>query len=130
MVAEVGRAVIVEVDGNSVEDELRSKNITFAGDPTEQTTAGDDGWVTYIDGVHNTRQWTIELEGVEKTGIFAAMRESGEKEECEITVGDKFTLEGDFRCIAYNAAAPHDGEMTFTATLASDGEVTKAPVTP
>ena len=128
MVAQVGRALIVQVDGSSIEDELRSKNITHAGERTEQTTAGDDGWVTFIPGSHNTRQWTISLEGVEKTGIFAVMKDTAATEPCVITVGDKFTLTGNFTCTEYSAAAPHDGEMTFTATLASDGPVVRAAV--
>jgi len=128
MTANNGRAVLVQFAGASIESQLRSKDISFAGDPTDITTAGDSGWITFLPGSNNTQQWTVSIEGVEKTSIFADNATSGANVACVITVGDKFTLTGDFRVTGYSAAAPHDGEQTFACELLSSGPVVKAPV--
>lgn len=128
MAANTGRAVIVEFGGAIVEDELRTKTITFAGEPTDITTADDDGWITYLDGTFNSTQWTVALEGVEKNSTFADAAESGTAATGTITVGDRYTLTGSWRVTGYSAGAPHVGEQTFSCTLSSTGSVTKAAV--
>lgn len=129
MAASNGRAVVISLDGTDLADELRTKTINFNGDLVDVTADGDDGWTTTLDGVFNTNNITVALEGVLKTDTLTDMAFTGSHEAAVITVDDLFTLTGTWQLQSGSSiGAPYDGETTFSGTLQSVGEVTKAPV--
>jgi predicted secreted protein len=129
MAASNGRAVIIEIGAESLADELRTKTITFNGELVDVTTDGDDGWSTMLDGIFNTQNVTIALDGVLKADTLSDMAFTGAQETMTITVGDLFTLDGDFQFTAgFQIGAPYNGETTFSGTLQSTGTIVKAPV--
>ena len=129
MSADVGRSVIITLDGDDLKDELREKGVAFNGELVDITTDGDDGWTTTLDGIFGTNNVTVSLEGVLKEDVLPDMAFTGAQEDCVITIGTLFTLTGKFQFQSgFEIGAPHDGERTFSGTLQSVGEVTKAPV--
>lgn len=129
MAASNGRAVIVEMDSTDLADELRTKTITFNGELVDVTTDGDSGWTTTLDGTFNVQNVTVPLEGVLKTDSLSDMAFTGTQNTFTITIGDLFTLDGTWQFQAgFQIGAPYNGETTFSGTLQSVGEVTKAAV--
>lgn len=129
MAADTGRSVIITIDGDDLADELREKGITFNGELVDITTSGDDGWTTTLDGIFATNNVAVSLEGVLKTDALSDMAFKGSQEDGVITVGTLFTLTGKWQFQSgFEIGAPHDGERTFSGTLQSVGEVTKAAV--
>lgn len=129
MAAFNGRLVTIDKNAVSIEDELRTKTINFNGELVDVTTAGDDGWTTTLDGVFNTNNVTVALEGVIKTDTLTDMAFSGAQDTFTVTVSDLFTLTGTWQMQAgASVGAPYDGESTFSGTLQSVGEVTKAAI--
>lgn len=129
MAAFNGRLVTVSKDGTTIEDEMRTKTINFNGELVDVTTAGDDGWTTTLADVFNTNSVTLALEGVVKNDTLPDMAFSGAQDTFTITVGALFTLTGTWQFQAgFNLGAPRDGESTFSGTIQSVGEITKAAV--
>lgn len=125
----VGRNVTVTKDSTSLEDQLRTKTITFNGELVDVTVAGDDGWTTTLDEVFATNNVTVQLEGLASTDLLPDMAFSGSQEAFTIVVDELFELTGTWQFQAgFAIGAPHDGEATVSGTLQSVGEVTKAPV--
>jgi predicted secreted protein len=130
MAAFHGRAVIIEIGATDLADELRTKTIGFNGELVDVTTDGDDGWTTTLDGIFNINNVTIALEGVLKSDTLSDMAFTGSQEDMVITIGTLFTLTGTFQFQpGFSIGAPYNTEATFTGTLQSVGEVTKAAVT-
>lgn len=130
MAAMNGRAVIVEMGASSLEDELRTKTINFNGELVDVTTADDSGWTTTLDGVFNTQNVSLALEGVLKSDTLSDMAFDGTQSSMTLTVGTLFTLTGDWQFQpGFSIGAPHDGETTFSGTLQSVGAITKGTVT-
>lgn len=124
-----GRAVLIEVDGTDLADELRTKNVTLNGELVDITTDGDDGWTTMMDETFNTNNVTIALEGILKTDTLTDMAFNGTQNSCVITIGGLFTLTGTFQFQpGFSAQAPYNDATTFTGTLQSSGSVTKTAV--
>jgi predicted secreted protein len=130
MTASNGRAVVIEIGANDLADELRTKNVTFNGELVDVTTDGDLGWMTTLDSVFNMQSVTVQLDGVLKTDTLSDMAFTGTQETMTITIGDLFTLTGDWQFQpGYQIGAPYNDATTFSGTLQSVGEITKAAVT-
>lgn len=124
-----GRAVIVELDGVDLKDDLRTKTVNFNGELADVTTDGDLGWMTTLDDTFNTQNVSLALEGVLKNDTLSDMAFKGEKKALTITVGTLFTLTGNWKFQSgFSIGAPHNGEVTFSGTLQSEGPITKAAV--
>ena len=130
MAASNGRAVIVEQGSTDLADELRTKTITFNGELVDVTTDGDDGWTTTLADVFNVMNVTVPLEGVLKTDTLSDMAFTGAQETFTLTIGTLFTLTGTWQFQpGYQIGAPYNDATTFSGTLQSVGEITKAAVT-
>lgn len=124
-----GRAVIIEKNSTDLADELRTKTINFNGELVDVTTDGDDGWTTTLDGTFNTMNVSIAVDGVIKSDTLTGMAFTGTQDTFTITVDDLFTLTGTWQFQSgFSIGAPYNGEMTFSGTLQSSGEITKAAV--
>jgi predicted secreted protein len=129
MAAFVGRMVVVEYDGDEIEDELRTKTITHNGELVNITTSGDDGKTDHLDGVFGEENWTIQLEGIIKTNALIDHAISGAKEDYKITVADLFTLEGKWQFQSgFSIGAPYNDASTFSGTLISSGAIDVTPI--
>lgn len=129
MAASNGRAVIIEMGATDLADELRTKTIGFNGELVDVTTDGDGGWTTTLDETFNVMNVTVPLEGVLKTDTLSDMAFAGTQNTFTVTIGALFTLTGDWQFQpGFSIGAPHNGETTFSGTLQSTGEITKAAV--
>lgn len=128
MAASTGRAVIVTIDGTSVEDELRTKTPTINHEVVDVTTSGDAGWTTTIDGEHNIKSISIPLEGVQKTTTFSDLAMSGAHFPAVVTNDTLETFTGSWQVTGYSMGAPYNGEKTFSCTLSSTGAIVKGAV--
>jgi len=129
MAAFNGRLVTIDKNAVTIEDELRTKTVNFNGELVDVTTSGDSGWTTTLDGVFNTNNVTLAIDGVIKNTTLSDMAFSGAQDTFTITVSDLFTLTGTWQFQAgFSIGAPYDGESTISGTLQSVGEITKAPV--
>lgn len=124
-----GRAVIIEKNSVDLADELRTKTIGFNGELVDVTTDGSDGWTETLDGIFNTNNVTVQLEGVLKTDTLSDMAFTGAQDDFVITIGTLFTLTGTWQFQSgFSIGAPYQGESTFNGTLQSTGSVVKAAV--
>lgn len=124
-----GRSVLIEKGGTSLAASLRTKTITFNGEPTNVTTVEDAGWITKLDGVFNSNSVTVQLEGVLKDDTLTDMAFTGAQDTFTLTIGDLFTLTGTWQFQSgASIGAPHDGETTISGTLESSGEIVKAEI--
>lgn len=130
MGAFVGRAVIIEKNGTSLESEIRAKTINFNGELVDISASADGGWMTTLDGVFATNNVSIAIEGVLKTDTLTDMAFTGAQDTFTIVVSDLFSLDGTWQLQSgFSIGAPYDGESTFSGTLQSVGEITKGAVT-
>lgn len=111
---------------------IRTKTITFEGEPIDTTSDENNGWRTLIP-VYGTRGMTMSVEGVVKSNVLKISALSQQVMEA-ITVEwpDGFKVEGSFAVANYAETGSHDGELTFSCEFRSSGEVeyTDAPVGP
>lgn len=101
---------------------IRTKTVTFEGEPIDVTTDENDGWRTLIP-VYGTRGMTLAVDGVVKSNLLktTALSQSNIIEEMVVEWPDGYTVTGDFAVASYSENGSHDGEMTFSCEFRSTG---------
>lgn len=108
---------------------IRTKTITFEGEPIDTTSDENNGWRTLIP-TYGTRGMTMSVEGVVKSNTLKISALSQQvMEDVTVTWPDGFEVTGTFAVANYAETGAHDGEMTFSCEFRSSGEVeyTDAP---
>lgn len=122
-----GRAVVITIDGVTIEDELRSKTITHPGTLVDGAAAADGGVRVTVDGIEDNRHLSIAVEGIVKTDKLLALIDSKAKFDAVITVGTLCTYTGTFQFdTGGQISAAMEGELTFSGTILSDGAYVRA----
>ena len=132
---------IIKVVWNSHTLILQQKDMKLNGAPIDITDDSDNGWVTYLDDVA-TKSVEISVSGVMKnadipTDWFGAGNGKTVSASTTLsyvgsgtpTTGTDAAISGTFVLQDYSEGMPHDGAITFSATLASSGTVTYTAAT-
>lgn len=108
----------------------RTDTLTINNEPIEVTDKDSLGWTTLLADV-SIRNIALSVEGVLKGDTLmsvAAGPASGLLSDYEIEIETVGTFTGDFFLSPFETGGAHDGENTFSASLASSGEITYVPV--
>lgn len=109
---------------------VRTKTITFEGEPIDTTSDENDGWRNLIPA-YGTRGMTMSVEGVVKSNALKISALSqAVMDEITVTWPDGFEVTGDFAVANYAETGSYDGEMTFSCELRSSGAVEYTDATP
>lgn len=117
-----GRTVLVK-QGSTVVAGIRTKTLTFDGEPIDVTSDENDGWRTLL-SVYGTRGLTASVEGVVKSHqLKIAALSQAVMTELTLTWPDGFEVVGDFAIANYSETGTYDDAMTFSCEFRSSGEV-------
>lgn len=108
---------------------VRTKTITFEGEPIDTTSDENNGWRNLIP-TYGTRGVTLAVEGVVKSHqLKIAAFSQAVMSDLTLEWPDGFLIEGSFALANYAETGAHDGEMTFSCEFRSSGvvEYTAAP---
>ena len=108
----------------------RTDTMTINNEPIDITDKDSAGWTTLLADV-STRNISLSVEGVLVGGTLMAVAAgagSGLLAAYEVEVETVGTFGGDFFLTSFETGGAHDGENTFTASLASSGAITYTPV--
>ena len=109
----------------------RSDTLTINNEPIDVTDKDSAGWTTMVADV-SVRNVGLAVEGVLKDGTLMAVAMgagSGLLSDYEIEVESIGTFTGDWFLSSFETGGAHDGENTFSASLASSGAITYAAAT-
>lgn len=104
----------------------RSDNITINNEAIDITDKGDEGWRTFLnDASVRTVEMSVEglLDGAGLLGKSLGTT-TGLIDDYVIDVDGIGVVAGKFHFSSFVIGAPHDDAATFTATIASSGEIT------
>jgi predicted secreted protein len=109
----------------------RSDSITINNEAIDITDKGDDGWRTMLNDA-SVRSVDMSVEGLlDGDGLLAAAL--GDTDallgDYEIEMEGIGLVAGEFHFSSFEIGAPHDDAATFTASIASSGEITFTAVT-
>lgn len=124
MAADAGRAMRVNYNSTAIAG-VRTKTVTFNGEPIDITSDDDSGWRTLLADTAAVRSVDISVEGVTKDDILRAAWYSGSLlEAMEVEWGDGASLTGNFHLGSYAETGATEDAVTFTATFNSSGAPT------
>lgn len=117
-----GRTIIVR-QGGIVIAGIRTKTLTFEGEPIDTTSDENDGWRTLL-ATYGTRGLTASVEGVTKSHqLKIAALSQAVMSELTFTWPDGFEVIGDFALANYAETGPYDDAATFSCEFRSSGEL-------
>ena len=108
----------------------RTDTLTINNESTDITDKDSLGWTTLLDDV-SVRNIALSVEGILKGDFLlsvAAGASSALLSDYEIEIETVGTFAGDFFLGSFETGGAHDGENTFSASLASSGEITYTAV--
>lgn len=110
---------------------VRTKTITFEGEPIDTTSDENNGWRNLI-ATYGTRGMTISVEGVVKShSLKTAALSQAVMNDISMEWPDGYLVQGDFAMANYTETGSFDGEMTFSCEFRSTGPITyTSPVAP
>ncbi len=130
MAVQKGRDILLKIaDGDSFVTVagIRARTVSLNAKTIDITDSGSGGWRELLEGA-GIRALSVSGSGVFRDAAsdalmreaFFAQAQSG----WQVIVPDFGTFAGPFLIAALEYAGSHDGEATFSLTLASAGEVT------
>ncbi len=129
MAVQKGRDVLLKIaggDGFVTVAGLRARTVSLNAKTVDVTDSGSGGWRELLEGA-GVRSLAIAGSGVFRDEASdALMREaffSQAQTAWQVIVPDFGTFSGPFLIAALEYAGQHDGEATFSLSLASAGEV-------
>ncbi|MFP4539286.1 MAG: phage tail tube protein, partial [Dichotomicrobium sp.] len=106
---------------------VREHGIAFAGEAVDVTDKDDDGWRTLLSKAQ-TRSVDISISGVaDDDTLRADTYEDNRLQAFTLEFHDGAQISGNAYLSGYTETGPHDGEITFEATLMTSGAVTYTP---
>src|SRR6478609_2283295 len=117
-----GRTILVRQGGQIIAG-IRTKTLTFEGEPIDVTSDENDGWRTLL-SVYGTRGLTASVEGVVKSHqLKIAALSQQVMSELTFTWPDGFEVVGNFALSNYTETGAYDDAATFSCELRSSGEL-------
>lgn len=128
MPANIGREFVIK-RGTTAIAGVRTKSLSFNGEPIDVTTDDDTGFRTLL-ATAGQKSVDMSVEGLTKDALFREAALSGTSLMLtDITVeypnGD--SLSGDFFLNSVEESGTYNDAMTFTASLQSSGTFTYTP---
>jgi len=121
----VGRNWLVKKAGAVIAG-LRSKELSWSGEPVDVTTDDDSGIRTLLDNAIGNEQIDMSGDGIYFDDLFAdiALDQAVNKMLTDITLVDAAsgrTLSGNFFLASYQETAPYQDAVSFNYSLQSSG---------
>ena len=139
MAAQKGRSILLKVgDGTSpgvftTIGGLRSKNLTVNNETVDITTGDEAPWRLLLENA-GIRSVAVSGSGVFEDGAAINTVEdlafSGLFKEFQMVFQNGDIVEGDFQVTSFQYAGEHNGEQTYSISLASSGTITMTRGTP
>lgn len=129
MAANVGRELIVK-RGSTVIAGLRTKSISFNGEPIDITTDDDSGYRTLL-GDPATLSIDMSVDGITKDNSLRNTALSGGTlllTNINVTFPNGDTITGDFYLASVEESGAYNDALTFSASFQSSGAWTYTPV--
>jgi TP901-1 family phage major tail protein len=135
MVAAVGRTITVYWGDESPQPAvagIREKGVTLSGEAVDITNDDSNGWRALLDagqvnGVEITCSGVLLNDTLRADWFAGAAAAARRMQAATFEYPDGGTITGNFYLSEYAETGNHDGEVTFEATLMSNGAVTYAP---
>ncbi|WP_284360607.1 phage major tail protein, TP901-1 family [Candidatus Phycosocius spiralis] len=138
MAGQAGRDVLLKVSNGEVTPSfitvagLRAKTIALSARSVDATAADSPGaWRELLSGA-GLKEASVTGAGVFKDGASDALVRSSfmvqDRRIWQLIIPDFGTFEGPFQVAALEYGGAHDGEATFSMTLASAGELRFTPL--
>lgn len=128
MAAAKGRSLLVK-RGTVVIAGIRTKTISYGGEPIDVTTDDDSGFRTLLTDAAQM-QIDLSVEGITKDDeLRAVVMAGGSMMLTDITIEypDGATLTGDFFLASVEESGAYNDAITFTGSLQSSGAWTYTP---
>ena len=130
MVAVAGRKIRIylgeTVAGGTLVAGARSDSITINNEAIDITDKGDDGWRVFLNDA-SVRTVEMSVEGILKGDTLVSKAlgvTTNLLDDYIIDIDGIGTVAGEFHFSSMEIGAPHDDAATFSATIASSGEIT------
>ena len=131
MAKSAGREFAVKKDGTTIAS-VRSKSITWNGQPIDVTSDDDDGDMTYLSDAFGSKSLEMSVEGMTDDDVLSDLAFSdtdSDKHLSDLTLeranGD--AIGGAFILTNYVETGNYQEATTFTATLIRNGAHTFTP---
>lgn len=128
MAANIGRDFVIS-RGVTVIAGVRTKSLSFNGEPIDVTTDDDTGFRTLL-ATEGQKSVDMSVEGLTKDKDLRSAALSGSSlllTDIEIEYPNGDTLTGDFFLNSMEESGTYNDAMTFTASLQSSGAFTYTP---
>ena len=129
MAATSGRDLIIKKDGTAIAA-VQSKGVSINNEPVDITSDDDDAWRTVL-AEPGLRSIDIDVSGVTTDDILLAAISAGTSsvalQTIVITYPSGALHSGSFSLNNLTRTGESAGAVTFSATLASSGEITYTP---
>lgn len=128
MAANIGREFVISKDATAIAG-VRTKTMSFNGEPIDVTTDDDSGFRTLL-ATAGQKSIDMSVEGLTKDATFRAAALSGTSlmlTDITIDYPNGDSLSGDFFLNSVEESGTYNDAMTFTASLQSSGEFTYTP---
>lgn len=124
MAAAAGRTMRVKYNAVIIAG-VRTKTVTFNGEPIDITSDDDSGWRTSLEDDAAVRSVDISVEGVTKDDTLrSAWYNKALMEAMEVEWPDGSSLTGNFHLGSYAETGATEDGVTFSATFNSSGAPT------
>jgi predicted secreted protein len=127
----LGRKVTISIDSAAVAT-ARTKSLTINNENVDVTSDGDDGIQRFL-AEPGQKSVEVSVEGMfdsaDVTLVELSLNGSDVTTDIEFDYGT-YTIEGTFNMTSYSEGQTYNDAVTFTASFASSGAVTKTPVPP
>lgn len=129
MAANVGRNFTIDKAGTAIAG-VRTKTVTFNGEPIDVTTDDDSGFRTLLATV-GQKSIDMSVEGITKDDTLRQAALSGSSlllTDVTVSYANGDALSGDFFLNSLEETGTYNDAITFTASLQSSGTFTYTPV--
>lgn len=123
-----GRELKIDWDAVTLKG-VRSKTVSMSNEMVDVTTDDDNGWRTVL-AVPGLKSVEVTVEGVVTDEILIAefYKAATTGEALKVTLPSSLAtpgnLSGTFHLSSFEESGSHDGDVLFSATFMSSGEVT------
>lgn len=129
MAANVGRNFTIDKAGTAIAG-VRTKTVTFNGEPIDVTTDDDSGFRTLL-ATEGQKSIDMSVEGVTKNATLRQAALSGSSlllTDVTVSYANGDAISGDFFLNSLEETGTYNDAITFTASLQSSGTFTYTPV--
>ena len=128
MASSIGRDFVVKKAGTAIAG-VRTKTVTFNGEPVDVTSDDDNGFRTMLSGA-GQKSIDMSVEGLTKDDVLRGAALSGSSlllTDVTVEYPNGDTISGDFFMNSLEETGTYNDAMTFTASFQSSGAFTYTP---